>query len=1493
MLERTFWLLLALLLTTTFLSAQPVNLSRVVALMNLSEQAKQRLLRDGILVIADLSETNLWKAYDDLNRFHGVPVFVTTDACLYQFYELHKAAVREAETQGFLPLLEQLVRDWAETAYKAMSNQQIARDVNHAAFVLAVAGKLLDDKFPVPAELQSQVDATVREIVLAQRVVEGEPFGEDFTQYKPRGHYTATEELQRYFRTFKWLSRRVYDAQKGDQIRRAVTLLWLLEQTPNGLERYRVLVNAIVSLAGEPVGIPLTELHRAIKVIGRQTSQVLSDYEALEALLSELAKPEYGQAKIVTHPVPPVILPPPQLMPKKQIRPLPEIQLPDSEVLQWTSDPQVPERIPSGLDVAAALGSQRATELLRQTPQSELTLERVKPFAQSWAQLSDEDWKASVYRLWLWAIKALFETDEQTPKFMLTPAWQDWKLNTALASWAQLRHAYGLYAAPVYMCMGLMEGIPPAYLEPNPRCYERLALATEKLRSVLSEAKALSERMESHLQRFADLMRRFVAIAEKERRGEPLSEPEAKMLGFFADVISPFPRETPVTVIDIVTHSQTGQVLHVASGKLHPVLVVVDAKPYKPFVAVGWSLSYYEFTRPNFERMTDADWEKWLDRDIARPEPPFWANSFRWSAYEDLEGFADLRHAESLLSTNPSEGVRLLREVAQKHEGTWVGAKARLLLARHLDESKKFEEAQAELEGFYRASNMRLMKEADGICSDVQWDWEWWTRWQKAQPYLQRLLQLTERPQKPLPKAEEQRRQDLRAKTLLLQIGVLPPDIRRDKVADIVAQILRECPQSRFVPVAKAVLWWYRFTKVIYIEPLTEHRLRQILDEALKIINEHPSSLAAWAVADEMTEIEKSLSLAEAKRLVSAIAKLERPKGQDWESSEEAVLLKAIFPAFSIPYQKPTLNPTLLARLHIEEGDFEGAWKVIRKAEIRDERLRLVLEAWKREGSEVATLLTKIDKAREEGNLSALFQLCETFVQKFPKSRFVPSVLRKAVEACREIGDNEKAVALERQLVNQFPKSGEAKELIERQRIREQREREQIAAIETFMLNLLRGTEIDPKPYLAIAKTDLPSALDKLIAEHTELKEQVVKRAADEAKKERRTEAEIWLASRLWDWLTKHFCERYSNDLLAYEVRWQLQVEGLRYVSLATLPRLAPLFSAPEGTPYRDKAEELLERILAKRPEQTIERDPFFQLLEYAEQFPALKPMLLLTAGKWAMEDRDWETAKKLLTQAMKEGNEKVRQQANELLSQLGLLRQRPQKVAKQLWEMDLWQLHLPPPQKAEDCLRALLGLSNLIELVCEADTDGKWLALETSKVLICIDLLTGKTVWRRPRDWRENFVVANGTVILLISTWDPKLGEFEEAVALDAATGKTLWKQKFTGDRIVSGKWEDKLAFAQWQFQKEKGKLVLLNPRTGKQESEQPLTWQEFLDWQERFQSRYRQDSPKAFLTDEQGRLVAMRICKKMWKSPDGTIIIVLFPNGKLAAYSVSQVSQ
>lgn len=65
--------------------------------------------------------------------------------------------------QGLLPLLRQLVRDLALTAYKVMPTNEAVKESKRAAFILAVASKLLDDKFPVPAQLKMQVDAVVRE----------------------------------------------------------------------------------------------------------------------------------------------------------------------------------------------------------------------------------------------------------------------------------------------------------------------------------------------------------------------------------------------------------------------------------------------------------------------------------------------------------------------------------------------------------------------------------------------------------------------------------------------------------------------------------------------------------------------------------------------------------------------------------------------------------------------------------------------------------------------------------------------------------------------------------------------------------------------------------------------------------------------------------------------------------------------------------------------------------------------------------------------------------------------------------------------------------------------------------------------------------------------------------------------------------------------------------------------------------------------------------
>lgn len=51
----------------------------------------------------------------------------------------------------------------------------------------------------------------------------------------------------------------------------------------------------------------------------------------------------------------------------------------------------------------------------------------------------------SVYELWMKSLLTMQQTDKNNPGFMQTPEWGYKNLNTALASWAELKHDAILY----------------------------------------------------------------------------------------------------------------------------------------------------------------------------------------------------------------------------------------------------------------------------------------------------------------------------------------------------------------------------------------------------------------------------------------------------------------------------------------------------------------------------------------------------------------------------------------------------------------------------------------------------------------------------------------------------------------------------------------------------------------------------------------------------------------------------------------------------------------------------------------------------------------------------------------------------------------------------------------------------------------------------------------------------------------------------------------
>ena len=65
----------------------------------------------------------------------------------------------------------------------------------------------------------------------------------------------------------------------------------------------------------------------------------------------------------------------------------------------------------------------------------------------------------------------------------------------------------------------------------------------------------------------------------------------------------------PITVADVASDAGAGRVLHEGVGLFNPIVVIYEEPDGTARVGLGFVLSYYEFTRPDWERLTDAEWQ--------------------------------------------------------------------------------------------------------------------------------------------------------------------------------------------------------------------------------------------------------------------------------------------------------------------------------------------------------------------------------------------------------------------------------------------------------------------------------------------------------------------------------------------------------------------------------------------------------------------------------------------------------------------------------------------------------------------------------------------------------------------------------------------------------------------------------------------------------------------------------------------------------------------
>jgi len=606
----------------------------------------------------------------------GVPLFVTSDTLLHLYHIQFDETLKDIEEREFFGDIRDLTGVLLDDALAAY--EELGGDLKEAArrnvAYLAVARKLIEPTAGIPAVVAAEVAGELARIDAHAGFAPSDIFiyEEDYSQYVPRGHYTRSPELERYFRTLMWYGRMafllkgaenwgragdalisVYDAKI--QTMQAVLLATSLDSVSAGERTGRDIWERIYAVTSFYVGLaddltPYEYLGAIDKVFGGGfVPGDLEDEERffdLKVELSLLRSPEIfgGTGNVfVNPPVTPETLD--EVLDKtKGMRFMGQRFIPDSymfqhlvfpEVLDYTGAMQplpftcgstgvrLARCYPRGLDLMGILGSTRAEAILAAEGDTEY-IDYALRFSELKAKfdaLDISDWNRNLYWSWLYSLRALIEGfGDGYPNFMRTEAWEKKGLNAALASWTELRHDTILYAKQSYTPGET--SVPPTpvgYVEPVPDFYGRLLALTRMTREGLSDLDALSGEAQERLVNLENILSRLIEIVNKELTNQELSEDDRWYIGGFAKalerVVTGVDEQGVKTtlVADVHTHTVEQTVVEEGVGYVDIIIVACSMHDGSVLLAAGPVLSHYEFKHPMSDRLTDEAWRALLD----------------------------------------------------------------------------------------------------------------------------------------------------------------------------------------------------------------------------------------------------------------------------------------------------------------------------------------------------------------------------------------------------------------------------------------------------------------------------------------------------------------------------------------------------------------------------------------------------------------------------------------------------------------------------------------------------------------------------------------------------------------------------------------------------------------------------------------------------------------------------------------------------------------
>lgn len=639
------------------------------------EEFRNRLLTNGFVVRENYGD-EFFDLYEN-NRYEYIPNFVTTDSMLHT-YHLYFAYLLKSLEKGYfydnMKTVTGIMCEQAKAQYDALTGTEWENAAKRNMAYFGVAARLLDPEAAVDPAVADVVDQELAYIEAAGGITESpmmnigglaaQPLQEDYSQYKVRGYYTESEQLSRYFKTVMWYGRMTFRASEEDETRSAILITKAMENE-EALSNWRGVYDVTSFFVGNSDDPGVYDYYPVVESVypDMNIASIAGDadrWEEINAALKALKAPVINSV-----PVDDGKSEEDKAAAIVGFRFMGQRSTFDAAVFQQLIYSNVDDRyLPTAMDIPAVLGSTEAENILREEGhfnynRYEAQYNKVK---ENVAATDESVWSSTLYNNWIHTLRPLtVEKGEGYPMFMQNKAWSRKQLNTFLGSYTELKHDTVLYAKQVYAEMGgggdINEIDFRGYVEPEPEVFARIATLAAMTRDGLAGYGMISEHDAEMLTLLQQLAEQLLNIANKELANETLTAEEYELIEtyggqlehFWAEVIkgedpnaSLSAREHPAALVTDIATDPNGACLEVGTGGVDKIYVVVNVEGVLR-IATGTVYSFYEFTQPLDQRLTDTEWKIMLgieqevgpdgypifDSEREKVEQPSWISEFK------------------------------------------------------------------------------------------------------------------------------------------------------------------------------------------------------------------------------------------------------------------------------------------------------------------------------------------------------------------------------------------------------------------------------------------------------------------------------------------------------------------------------------------------------------------------------------------------------------------------------------------------------------------------------------------------------------------------------------------------------------------------------------------------------------------------------------------------------------------------------------------------